>query len=163
MADMLDANGNAGKAGEKHYARTPFELKEITLQFPSFPNEEIMTESEICVACHGCCNYVTMEIGKPGSVRAKDEYRWYLLHRNVDIYIDNDDDWYILFKTPCDRLGEDGICGIYEFRPNICRDYSAEACSRTGKDHKYLFTTPEEMDRFLEAKKRSPAKKKRKK
>ncbi len=135
--------------------RTPFDAREINLRFPHFEDERNMTESQICVACHGCCNYVTIELDFPKSSRARDEYRWYLLHRNVEIFIDNDESWQLLFKTPCDRLGTDGMCKVYESRPDICRAYSADGCSRTGKDHQHLFATPEELDAFLSKKKRS--------
>ncbi len=145
----------------KKHAKTPFEALELPLSFPSIPGEETMTESEICIICHGCCNYVTIALDFPKTKQALDEYRWYLLHRNVEIFIDNDDDWQLLFKTPCDYLGTDGYCKTYETRPNICRDYSGENCSRTGKDHQFLFSSPEQMDGFLEAKKKKSKKKTR--
>lgn len=109
-----------------------------------------MTESEICLACHGCCNYVTVGLDFPRSKDQKDSYSWYLSHRNVEIYIDNDNDWNLLFKTPCNHLQPGGVCGIYEKRFEICRDYEADSCSRTGKDHKILFKTADEMMRYLQ-------------
>ncbi|MCE9600469.1 MAG: YkgJ family cysteine cluster protein [Spirochaetia bacterium] len=139
---------------------SPFDMKEMELVFPQFADEDKMTESEICVKCHGCCNYVTVPIDAPRSKDRIDNYVWYLLHRNVEIYIDNYKQWFLLFKTPCDKLGTNGFCGIYETRPQVCRDYSATACSRVGKDHTHLFKKPDEFLAFLAEKKKAAASKK---
>lgn len=125
---------------------------EIDLTFPKFPNEDQMTESEICVKCHGCCMYVTVPLDSPRSKSAKDIFRWYLLHQNVEIYIDHDRQWQILFKTPCNQLLANGMCAIYETRPQICKDYKADACSRVGKDYIELFQTPAELDAYFDKK-----------
>jgi len=138
-----------------------FDIQEMELVFPKFKDEEKMTESEICIACHGCCNYVTVPVEYPRSKDKIDNYVWYLLHRNVEIYIDNYKKWFLLFKTPCDKLGANGACGIYETRPQVCRDYSADACSRVGKDHTHLFKRLDELLAFLQAGKKKTARKKR--
>jgi Fe-S-cluster containining protein len=133
------------------------------LIFPQFENEEKMTESEICVKCSGCCRYVSVEIDKPKTKEQIDTYVYYILHRNVQIYIDNDKKWNILFITPCSELLPDGRCNIYLTRPQICRDYSATACSRTGKDHTHLFKTPDTFLEYLEQEKSKKKKKVKKK
>jgi Fe-S-cluster containining protein len=131
-----------------------YEKGDDPLVFPQFPNEESMTESEICCKCTGCCRYVSVGIDKPGRSKDKiDHYVWYLLHKNVQIYIDNDGDWNLLFITPCTELGSDGKCGVYSTRPKICKDYSPKSCSRTGKDHTHLFMTPKAMLEYLESEK----------
>lgn len=143
---------------------------EIVLSFPKFENEESMSESEICVACHGCCSYVTIPLEYPRSRTKIEEYRWYLVHRNVEIFIDHDSEWQLLFKTPCDYLDGKGYCTIYETRPDICREYQADSCSRVGSDHTHLFAKPEELLAYLDEKKgkrkkttlKSAAKKKKK-
>lgn len=132
---------------------------EIELVFPKFPDEDKMTESEICVRCHGCCMYVTVPLDSPRSKDQKDLFRWYLLHRNVEIYIDHDRQWQILFKTPCTKLLDNGMCAVYETRPQICRDYKADACSRVGKDYIELFKTQAELDLYFESRKSATAKK----
>ncbi|MCC6274999.1 MAG: YkgJ family cysteine cluster protein [Leptospiraceae bacterium] len=121
-----------------------------SLTFPKFPNEKDMTETEICLACHGCCNYVSVEIDKPLRKDTIDHYIWYLHHKNVQIYIDNENNWNLLFISQCVQLKPNGMCNIYETRPQLCRDYSAKSCSRTGKDHRFLFETPEAMMEYLE-------------
>lgn len=156
IAPEPDGKDRPLRAGDFHrrWDYPPQKSKEITLSFPRFENEENLSESEICISCHGCCNYVTVQIEPPRSKTLKDEYTWYLLHRNVDIFIDNDNVWQLLFKTPCEKLGIDGVCGIYESRPTLCRSYSADACSRTGSDHKFLFSNPDEMFDYLNSRKK---------
>lgn len=136
-------------------------VDEIELHFPQFENEDQMTESEICIACHGCCSYVTVPLEYPRSRQKRDLYTWYLHHRNVEIFIDHDRVWNLLFKTPCDQMSTDGACNVYETRPDICREYSAKACSRVGSDHTDLFRTPEDMFEYLENRKRSRSANKR--
>lgn len=136
-------------------------MKEIELLFPKFKNEDQMTESEICLACHGCCSYVSVVIDSPSTKELRDSYGWYLSHKNVEIYIDHDNDWNLLFKTTCNFLGSNGACGIYETRFDICRDYSSDSCSRVGSDHKILFATADSLYKYLEEKKKKKADKKK--
>ncbi len=136
---------------------------EIDLTFPRFPHEKQMDQTEICLKCHGCCMYITVPLDYPRSNEQKDLYTWYLLHRNVEIYIDHDKTWAIIFKTPCNKLLANGMCGIYETRPQLCRDYSPDSCSRVGKDHMHLFQTPAEMHAYLDRNKKKTSKKAAKK
>lgn len=134
------------------YSGSIFNVEEIELVFPKFNQEEKMTESEICMKCHGCCTYVAVPLEYPRSADALDTYVWYLLHRNVEIEIDNYNKWFLVFKTPCDKLLPNGACTIYESRPEICRDYSADSCSRTAKDHTHQFKKPEELMAYIKQK-----------
>lgn len=131
------------------------------LEFPKFENEDKMTESEICCKCTGCCRYVSVALTKPRSKELLDVYVWYLLHKNVQIYIDNDKSWNLLFITPCTKLMSDGRCGTYETRPQLCRDYSPKSCSRSGKDHTHIFMTPDALLEYLEQEKTKKAEKKK--
>jgi len=137
---------------------TPFDILEMELVFPRVKDEARMTEGEICIACHGCCNYITVPLPYPRSKDRMDQYVWYLLHRNVEIEIDNYRKWFLVLKTPCDKLGAGGTCGIYATRPEFCRDYSASACSQVAKDHMFRFRKPEEMLLYLESRKRTARK-----
>lgn len=134
------------------YSGSIFNVEEIELVFPKFNQEEKMTESEICMKCHGCCTYVAVPLEYPRSADMLDTYVWYLLHRNVEIEIDNYNKWFLVFKTPCDKLLPNGACSIYESRPEICRDYSADSCSRTAKDHTHQFKKPEDLMAYIKRK-----------
>ena len=140
-----------------------YEKGDTPLIFPQFKNEEKMTESEICLKCTGCCRYVTVEIDKPRNKEKVELYTWYLLHKNVQIYIDNEGDWNLLFITTCTELQSDGKCGIYPTRPKICKEYSPKSCSRTGKDHTHLFMTPSALIEYLDEEKAKKKKKNTKK
>ena len=74
-----------------------------------------------------CCTYVTQQIDTPRSKYDFEHLLWQLAHRNVQAYKD-EDGWYLLFNSACGHLEPDGRCGIYEQRPQICRDYSNDYC-----------------------------------
>lgn len=74
-----------------------------------------------------CCTYITQKIETP---RSKDDFQhllWQVSHHNVQIYKDTDG-WYLLFNTTCAHLENNGNCGIYETRPQICKDYANNYC-----------------------------------
>lgn len=75
--------------------------------------------------------------------------RWYLLHNNVLIFVE-DGDWYIQFNTPCRHLQSDNRCGIYVKRPTICRAYSTDECEYHAGEFEYehLFTQAEQIEEY---------------
>lgn len=89
---------------------------------------EITPENK-CGLCTSskCCTYITQQIDTPRSKSDFDFLLWQISHRNVRIYQDSDG-WFLLFETVCTHLEPDGYCGIYEKRPQICRDYSNDYC-----------------------------------
>jgi Fe-S-cluster containining protein len=83
-----------------------------------------------CGRCPGsrCCTYVTQQIDAPRSMRDFDILLWQVSHSNVEVFKD-EGHWFLLFRaSACIHLQSDGRCGIYEQRPQICRDYSNEYC-----------------------------------
>jgi len=82
----------------------------------------------------------------------RDLIRWYLSHRQVCVYIDKDEDWWVQVGTDCRHIAADGGCGIYQSRPQLCRDYGSDACERADHDGENVaeFTTAEEFERFFE-------------
>lgn len=107
--------------------------------------------SATCITCQYCCSYVSIEIDAPKKDADYDVIRWYLAHKMIHIYLDEDDCWYFLVNTPCENLVPEG-CRIYEDRFQICRDYSASTCEMTRgvPGEKVLFRTVEDFDRWLE-------------
>lgn len=88
------------------------------------------TDSETkCSLCHNskCCTYITQQIDTPASMSDFDTLLWQLSHENIQVYKD-EDGWYLLVNSRCRHLREDGGCGIYEIRPQICRDHSNDYC-----------------------------------
>jgi Fe-S-cluster containining protein len=82
-----------------------------------------------CDGCTECCEYVALEIDKPENLKDFENVLWFILHKNVWVYIDFEGDWYIQFDTPCKKLNSDGLCDYYQKRPSMCRDYSVKDCT----------------------------------
>lgn len=114
--------------------------------------------AESSVSCEGCaaqcCRYLATQIDTPTSKRDYDYLRWYLLHRHVNIFIDHEDDWYIEFETPCERLGDDNRCTGYETRPRICRRHGVgdAVCEFHSDDSPYQirFQSAAEFENWLD-------------
>lgn len=109
-----------------------------------------------CSKCSAiCCKHIALEIDAPTSKTDYDNIRWYLMHDNIDVFIDNEGDWYLKIDTPCRHL-QGIMCGIYEDRPKICRDYPSEDqdCEFEGEGDYYqrIFHNDEEFTEYLENK-----------
>ena len=109
-------------------------------------------EKPSCVGCTVCCRHIAIELDKPEDFDEFTEIIWYLMHKKVMVAIDEENDWYIEFKTDCKALNKDGKCNIYELRPNICRDYDPEECEFNGEGSawKHEFNSREDFLKFLE-------------
>lgn len=109
--------------------------------------------SILCEHCTGhCCKYVALPLDKPKTRRDFEDMRWYLLHENVTIFVE-DGDWYVQFATLCRHQQPDNRCGIYATRPTICREYSTEECEYHAGEYEYehLFTEPEQIEVYARA------------
>lgn len=106
-----------------------------------------------CAGCAACCKYVAVEIDKPTSKTDYHNIIWYLLHKNVVVWQDDDSDWYVEFKTPCEALTPEGWCGVWENRPKVCKDYSPKNCTKWGEGsaYKLYFNTAKEFTSWLES------------
>jgi Fe-S-cluster containining protein len=96
-----------------------------------------------------CCRNFALPIDNPKTARQFDDIRWYLLHENVVIFVE-DKQWYIGILNRCKQLQDDNRCGIYENRPRICRKYSTDACEFHGGEYNYshLFTSAEQLETY---------------
>lgn len=90
---------------------------------------------------------------KPTTKRDYDDIRWYLMHEGVSVFVE-EGDWFVQYQTRCRNLGADNLCGIYETRPEICREYEPGACDYSGATFGYdhLFTHPKQMEEFYHKK-----------
>ena len=70
---------------------------------------------------------MAVEIDRPTRKRDYDHIRWYLLHGNIHVFVDHENDWFLEMESDCESLGPGGQCLNYENRPRICRQY--------GNDH----------------------------
>lgn len=83
-----------------------------------------------CSRCTGtkCCTYVTEALGAaPRSKQDFEHLLWQVSHDHVEIYKD-EGEWYLMIQGSCQHIGPNGACGIYNDRPQICRDYENDWC-----------------------------------
>lgn len=129
---------------------------------PKPSREELKPGEVLCDHCTAkCCRYFALPIDTPESDSDFQFVRWYLLHEHATVFTE-DDTWYLLVHTPCKHLGADNMCGIYETRPNICREYSTKDCEYED-DWTYdrYFETAEQIAEYAEAVLTRPGKAKR--
>jgi Fe-S-cluster containining protein len=112
-----------------------------------FPNS-----TNLCEHCTAkCCRYFALPIDTPVQRKDFDFIRWYLLHDRASVFVD-DETWYLLVHTTCKHLKDDYRCGIYETRPQICRDYTTDACEfEDDWCYEKYFETPEQVDEYADA------------
>lgn len=108
-------------------------------------------KNKTCEGCNGkCCRYVAIEIDTPEDMDDLENIRWYVLHKNINVYVDADYQWHIEFLTPCEHLGDKNLCQIYEKRPEICREYDTEECLfHNDYEEKYTFRKLEDVDKYI--------------
>jgi Fe-S-cluster containining protein len=70
-----------------------------------------------CKQCGECCKIYVVK----GIVKTKDAIEYATAH---GFTFDGD---AMLVPSPCPHLASDGKCGIYETRPQICRDYTGRS------------------------------------
>jgi len=107
--------------------------------------------SRTCEKCNGkCCKYVAIEIDTPENLEDFENIRWYVAHKNIQVYVDEDDKWNIEFLTPCEFLGENNLCGIYEKRPEICKEYNQDECLfYNDYEEKFTFRNLDDIDNYI--------------
>ena len=111
-----------------------------------------LTHVKECQTCGAkCCRYVAIEIDQPDTARDFHDIRWYLCHKDVWVFVDHDDSWYVQFNTPCEFLEKNSTCGIYDSRPAICRAHDPRDCEDTGDNEcqKFMLKTVEDLDMYL--------------
>ena len=116
------------------------------------PRESLQPEEVLCEYCTAkCCRYFALPIDTPDVKEDFDYIRWYLLHDRASVFVE-DDDWYLLVHTRCKHLQDNNLCGIYETRPQICRDYTTDNCEYEDEwTYDKYFETPEQVEEYSEA------------
>ncbi len=113
--------------------------------------EELPAGECLCDHCPAkCCKYLAAPIDTPETQQDFDYIRWYLLHNDATVFVE-DGSWYLLIYAQCRHLRPDNRCGIYETRPQICRDYSTENCEYEDDwVYEKYFETPEQVEEYME-------------
>jgi Fe-S-cluster containining protein len=120
---------------------------EIAMKLPIKPDSK-----NLCGKCTGlCCRYFALAIDKPETRREFEDIRWYLLHRDTTIFVE-DGEWYLQINAKCRALMDDNRCAIYEKRPTICRAYKEANCDWHGDEYDYdhIFVEPEQLAQYAE-------------
>lgn len=110
-------------------------------------------ENKTCEGCDAmCCKYVALEIDCPEELEDFENIKWYVCHKNINVFVEEDDVWNIEFITPCAFLDKNGWCKIYNKRPQLCKDYSQEQCLFHNSDYneKYRFERIEDVEKYIE-------------
>ena len=89
-------------------------------------------KSELCLQCGKCCMSMTF-FGGEVDEESRDEIRWMELHGFKIDYAKNGagEEYYFTIPQRCNALQEiktpsgatNYVCGVYETRPQMCRDY----------------------------------------
>ena len=117
----------------------------------NMPDPDDGPPCHLCTA--RCCKYFALPISTPRTLEDYDHIRWYLMHEGIAVWMD-DNDWYLEVRTICQHLQPDNSCGIYDTRPQICRDYGGEEpCEFFTDDLKYelYFTSDTDFEVWVTA------------
>jgi Fe-S-cluster containining protein len=114
-----------------------------------------MVKKGNCDKCKGlCCRYFALPIETPTDREDYDDIRWYLCHKDITVFVE-DDDWYINIKNKCRHLSEkDYKCRIYKKRPKICRSYTIKNCDQIEGEYDYdlHFINDRQMEEYIKIK-----------
>jgi uncharacterized protein len=102
-----------------------------------------------CTACGLCCSYVAIEVDAPSTVKRATQLLWYVYHRGVSLYV-NEDEWMVQFDSTCQYLQPDYRCGIYDTRPHICREFNEQDCEINTGDDGHTFYAAGEFLEYLQ-------------
>ena len=106
----------------------------------------------LCEYCTAkCCRYFAMPIETPDTFSELEYLRWFLLHDRATVFKE-EDDWYLLVHTKCKHLLDNYMCGIYDTRPAICRDYTTKNCEYDDEwTYEFYLETAEQVHDYTEA------------
>lgn len=92
---------------------------------------ERMNDAEVLATCQRCratcCTYMAIEIDEPETVEEFENIRWYCAHKETWVFME-EETWYVVFNSPCDKLNADFSCSIHATRPQVCRDHEFGDC-----------------------------------
>ena len=104
-----------------------------------------------CTRCAKCCTYVGVGINAPHSLRYATDVLWYLYHENVSVQRDDQGEWTVYFETRCRNLQDDLLCGVYESRPMVCREFDNTTCEVNAPGGGQVFSEPAQFLDWLRA------------
>ena len=116
------------------------------------PRQDVQPPDSLCAYCAAkCCRYFALPLDTPTTWEDFEYLRWYLFHQRAAVFLE-DGNWYLLVNTECKHLRDDGLCAIYEDRPQVCRDYHTDQCEYEDDwVYERYFETSEQIEEYAEA------------
>lgn len=114
--------------------------------------KQVPSDKVLCEYCTAkCCRYFALPLDAPEDLADFEFIRWFLLHERATIFRESDT-WYLLVHTVCRHLQDNNMCGIYETRPQVCRDYSTKDCEYEDDwTYDFYLERPEQVAEYCEA------------
>ena len=114
--------------------------------------EEVPKDQVLCDHCTAkCCRYFALPLDAPEDLTDFEFIRWFLLHERATIFREGKT-WYLLVHTVCRHLQDNNLCGIYDTRPQVCRDYSTKDCEYEDDwTYDFYLERPEQVAEYCEA------------
>jgi Fe-S-cluster containining protein len=127
-------------------------MMSTAVSLPKIRRKDVPEGKSLCEYCTAkCCRYFALPIETPETLEDYEFIRWFLLHDRATVFKE-DDDWYLLVHTECEHLRPDNMCGIYETRPQICRDYSTKDCEYEDDwTYDFYLETADQVAEYTEA------------
>lgn len=97
-----------------------------------------------------CCNSINQKIPTPKTKEDFDHLLWQVSHENINIFKDADG-WFLHIYARCNHLLPGGVCGIYETRPWVCREYDNDFCEfdeSIPEASEKFFSTYEQLEKY---------------
>jgi|GEM_PF-209286 len=106
----------------------------------------------LCDYCTAkCCRYFALPLDTPEDWEDFDHIRWYMAHGRISVFVE-DGVWYLMVHGDCQYLQDDNLCGIYQDRPQICRDYTTDDCEYEDDScYEQFFEDPAQVWEYAEA------------
>ncbi|MDH5542513.1 MAG: YkgJ family cysteine cluster protein [Nitrospinota bacterium] len=99
------------------------------------------------------CNYISLDMDYPRSKGGIESFLWYIYHRNIEVIIGHDGEWYIVVKGKCSKLSGTR-CLASSDQPENCLMHGEKPRSLNDVA-KFRFTT--EIDLLLYLREHRPA------
>ncbi len=117
--------------------------------------DEDALNRKLCGRCTKCCEYINIRLDTPHTEEEFDNILWYLLHKDVYVWISKQGKWYVRFNTLCKPLKK-GRCKEYAARPMLCREYDQKKCEhyKPSKQEKIAFHTKKQLLSYLKKRKK---------
>ncbi|MBL4819398.1 MAG: YkgJ family cysteine cluster protein [Gammaproteobacteria bacterium] len=96
-----------------------------------------------------CCNSINQKVDTPRTIYDFDHLLWQVSHENINIFKDTDG-WFLHVHSRCQHLLSGGVCGIYDERPMVCREYDNDFCEfdeSIEEASEYFFSTYKQFEK----------------